>query len=157
MRTLIVKEQRGAVLFVSLIILAVITILGVSTLSEGMNDIKIAKNNDQMIESVQNADAGVSGVMSLIDTTKDPFINSASTADPFIDFTASDHPLKHVPSVTASSNFIRVEGTCGRNNAGFSTHIVECEYYEVVSQNAQPGLGITTTVRQGVQREIIGY
>ena len=150
------NNQRGAVLFVSLIILAVITILGVSTLSEGMNDIKIAKNNDQMIESVQNADAGVSGVMSLINTTKDPF-DSTSHADPFAGIAVADHPLKNLPHVTTASNFIRNAGSCNRSERAFGTATMHCEYYEVVSEDAQAGIGITTTIRQGVLREIIGH
>ena len=150
------KSQQGAVLFVSLIILALITMLGVSTLSGGMTELKIAKNNDQMHESVQNADAGVGGTMSLINTADDPF-DGVSHADTFAGIAAEDHPLKNLATVAVSSVFVRRAGVCSRSQSGFSNGKVECEYYEVVSQDAQANVGVVTTVRQGVRREVIGY
>ena len=150
------KSQSGAVLFVSLIILALITILGVNTLSGGMTELKIAKNNDQIHESVQNADAGVGGAMSLVNTANDPF-NGLSHVDAFEGVPPEDHPLKNLASVSVSSDFIRRAGVCSRSQSGFSNGKVECEYYEVVSQDAQANVGVVTTVRQGVRREVIGY
>ena len=156
MQNKISQYQQGTVLFVSLIILALITILGVSTLSGGMTELKIAKNNDQMVESVQNADAGVGAAMSLVNTGVDPF-NGASVANPFQSFSAADHPLKNLPNVDVSTNYTRAAGVCSRSEDGHSDGKIQCEYYEVVSQDAQANIGITTTVRQGVSREVIGY
>lgn len=151
-----VNSQKGAVLFVSLIILALITILGVSTLSGGMTELKIAKNNDQMLESVQNADAGVGGAMSLVNTANDPF-DGVGHDDVFAGIADEDHPLKNVSTVAVSSDFVRRAGVCSRSQSGFSNGKVECEYYEVVSQDTQASVGVATTVRQGVRREVIGY
>lgn len=150
------QSQQGTVLFVSLIILALITMLGVSTLSGGMTELKIAKNNDQMVESVQNADAGVGATMSLINTVEDPF-DGTDHANPFVNFSATDHPLKHLANVNVSTTFTRAAGVCSRSEDGNSDGKVQCEYYEVVSQDAQANLGITTTVIQGVSREVIGF
>ncbi len=147
-------QQRGAVLFVSLIILALITMLGTQTLSTGMNELKLANNTDIMMESVQNADAGVGATMSLINTANDPF-NGTDNNDPFANFSNADHPLKNLSNVAVATSLTRSAGVCSRKVNASSSNTVACEYYEVLSRDIQANTGVTTTVRQGVSREVI--
>ena len=151
-----ITTQRGASLFVSLIILALLTILATTTLSGSMSELKIARNNQQTIDSLQKTDAGIDATMSLVNTDYHPF-NGADNANPFANVASADNPLSNISDVTVAITLQQTAAPCPRIENASSANQIACEYYEIRSQYAPVNSGITTTLREGVRRQIIAH
>jgi len=93
-----IKQNRGAVLFVSLIMLLTITILGLAIMSDSNIELKIALNNQEKTTAFQSAQAGIDTVVCLSDQTRtgttndNPFdyrydLVEGVAADPTLQFT----------------------------------------------------------------------
>lgn len=148
-------KQNGAVLFICLVILALLMILGTASITTGVIGLRVASNTSQSVEAVQKADAGVSAVMSLIDTADNPF-KGASVADPFANFTSANHPLANVSDVSVATTLQVQDGTCSRSETASSDSKISCEYYTIDSVYSSVDMGATVIATQGVRREIIG-
>lgn len=147
------SRQKGSSLFVALIMLALLMILGTSTINSSMLELRAAGNTKVIVDGFQRADAGVSATMDLADTASNPF-NSTSVGDPFANIAAADKPLKNVPHVAVSVALNQAAGTCARSASASSASQIACEYYEVTSQHAAAAGG-NATLRQGVSRQVI--
>ena len=151
------KKQNGSALFVSLIMLSLLMILGTSTLTTSMVDLKIAGNTRLSMDSLQKADAGISGTVSLIGTADDPF-NGNDNPNPFATLANAVDPLQPIENeVAVFTTLVAPEGACGRSTRGSSSGTISCEYYQINSTHvALNNVGVSKTVIQGVRREIIG-
>lgn len=147
------SQQRGSSLFVALIMLALLMILGTSTINDSMLELRAAGNTKVIVDGFQRADAGISATMDLSDTANNPF-NSTSVGDPFANIAAADKPLANVPNVSVAVALNQTAGTCARAEAASSASQVACEYYEVTSQHSAAAGG-NATLRQGVSRQVI--
>lgn len=149
------QHQRGATLFVSLIVLVLLTILGVTTLNSSIMGLRVAGNTQARMDALQKADAGISATMSLSNSPTDNPFNGTSSANPFAGISTALNPLKDIDNVTVSSQLIHAETACARSERGSSSSTLACEYYEVTSSYDVPTTGVAAEVRQGVQRQII--
>lgn len=146
--------QRGVSLFISLIMLALLTLLGTATLNGSMSELRIAGNSQQVVDAVQKADAGLEAVMSLVNTTYHPF-NGVNNATPFASIPSADLPLKDVPDVAPTIALSQASVTCPRVVNASSVSQVSCEYYEITSAYAPISSGISANLREGVRRQVI--
>lgn len=146
-------HQRGSTLFVTLIMLALLMILSTSTINGSMVELRAASNTAQVFAGFQRAEAGVSATMGLVNTANNPF-NSTSVGDPFASMSPSAHPLVNVNNVAVSVALEQPAGTCSRAEQASSASQIACEYYEVDSAHSVTA-SATTTLRQGVSREVI--
>ncbi len=152
----LMQKQNGSALFVSLIMLALLMILGASTLTTSMVDLKIASNTRQSMDSLQKADAGISGTVSLIGTADDPF-DGTSNPNPFAGLANAVDPLQPIENeVAVFTTLVSPEGPCARSTRGNSSGKVSCEYYQINSTHtALNNAGVSATILQGIRREII--
>jgi hypothetical protein len=67
------SRQQGSVLFVSLIILLLLTIIGLSSMNNSVIELKIANNIQEKAIAYQAALAGLDSAMCLVDSDDDPF------------------------------------------------------------------------------------
>jgi Tfp pilus assembly protein PilX len=72
------SNQTGAVLAVSLIMLAVLTLLGVAAIGTGMTNFKLVGN----LQAQKEAEQAVHAAMETYFSTATPFIQNAGTCDP---------------------------------------------------------------------------
>ena len=121
-----------------------------------MSELKIARNNQQTIDSLQKTDAGIDATMSLVNTVNHPF-NSADNANPFANVASADNPLSNISDVTVAITLQQTAAPCPRIENASSANQIACEYYEIRSQYAPVNSGITTTLREGVRRQIIAH
>lgn len=147
------SQQRGSSLFVALIMLALLMILGSSTINDSMLELRAAGNTKVIVDGFQRADAGISATMDLADTANNPF-DSTSVGNPFANIPTEDNPLINVPNVSVAVALNKTASTCARAEAGFSSSQIACEYYEVTSQHSAAAGG-DATLRQGVSRQVI--
>lgn len=147
-------NQRGSTLFVTLVVLALLMILGTSTITSSIVDVRIAGNTKETFASFQKADAGINAVVSLIGTANDPF-DGTSHANPFVDFDADESPIKDITGLTVSTTLTQSAGACGRSEVATSASKVACEYYEIDSAHASATSGANNAVVQGMRRQVI--
>lgn len=150
------SRQNGAVLFICLIILALLMILGTASIATGVVGLRMASNTSQSVDALQKADAGVNAVMSLVGSgANDPFQSGESQADPFLNFTSSNHPLANINDLTVSTTLVASDQDCDRVESGSSSKLVKCEYFTVTSSYSPVDMGATVIATQGIRREII--
>lgn len=147
------SRQQGSSLFVALVMLALLMILGTSTINDSMLELRAAGNTKVIVDGFQRADAGISATMDLADTANNPF-DSTSVGNPFANIATADNPLINVPYVSVAVALNQTARICARSQAAFSSSQVACEYYEVTSQHSSAAGG-NTTLRQGVSRQVI--
>ncbi len=150
------KYQRGSSLFISLVILGLLSIIGATSLNSSMVELRAAGNVNKSMASFQKSDAGIHAAMSLVGEAQDPFSGN-DVADPFAGFTADDHPLKYVSDVSVSTTIEQAVSACTRNKNGSSASKVACEYYEITSTDSTVNSGVSATTRQGIRRQIIAF
>ncbi len=150
------KHQGGSSLFISLVILGLLSIIGATSLNSSMVELRAAGNVNKSMASFQKSDAGINAVMSLVGSAEDPFSGN-DVADPFAGFAANEHPLLHVSDVAVSTTIEQAESACTRNRNGSSASKVACEYYEVTSTHSTANSGVSATTRQGIRRQIIAF
>lgn len=146
--------QRGVSLFVSLVMLALLTLLGTATLNGSIAELRISGNSQQIVDSVQKADAGIDAVMSLVDTAFHPF-NGTNNTTPFAGIPSADLPLKNIADVAPTIALSQSSAPCPRVVNASSVSQVSCEYYEVTSNYAPTSAGVSANLREGVRRQVI--
>ncbi|VAW88332.1 hypothetical protein MNBD_GAMMA16-680 [hydrothermal vent metagenome] len=156
MKTGLKKYHEGSSLFISLVILGLLSIIGATSLNSSMVELRAAGNVNKSMASFQKSDAGINAAMSLVGEAQDPF-NSNDVADPFTSFSADDHPLRYVSDVSVSTTIQQAASACTRNKNGSSANKVACEYYEIQSTHNTVNSGVSATTRQGIRRQIIAF
>ena len=53
------RSERGAVMVVALLVLAVLSLIGAAYLSLGLTDTRIARNDRQFVQALYHAEAGI--------------------------------------------------------------------------------------------------
>lgn len=150
------KYQRGSSLFISLVILGLLSIIGATSLNSSMVELRAAGNVNKSMASFQKSDAGINATMSLVGSARDPFAGN-DVADPFAIFTADEHPLLYVSDVSVSTTIEQAVSACTRSQNGSSASKVACEYYEITSTHSTANSGVAATTRQGIRRQIIAF
>lgn len=75
-------RQHGAVLIVSLLVLLVITVIGVSGLNASVMEQKMAANNQKLAESFQSAESAVKSTYFSYAGSADTLVNLAQSTTP---------------------------------------------------------------------------
>lgn len=152
---MIQTKQRGSALFIALIVITLLLLLGASTLSGSMVELRLSGVTKRNMDGFQKSEAGVNAIMSLVRTPDEPF-NGIDNTDPFNNIVASNQPLREIKggTVTAQVNLIQELSACTRKNEGSSNNIIGCEYYEIESTHSESNTGIDTTVILGVRKEV---
>ena len=66
-------RQQGSVLFVSLMILLMLTVIGLSSMNNSVVELNIASNIQEKAIAYQASLAGLDSAMCLVNTNEDPF------------------------------------------------------------------------------------
>jgi hypothetical protein len=154
--------QCGVALVLSLIVLAVLSVLGISAMRMSVGELQIAGDTENTNRSFQAAEAGITAGLDLI--VNDPSNLSFTQGSNLIDFSAvSPNPVAHLgddaPAVT-----IRIsgdpDGTCARSEDASSADLVGCGAFELSSTHAADSAtllkdGATTVLRKGVTQQVI--
>lgn len=152
---MIKTKQRGSALFIALIVITLLLLLGASTLSGSMVELRLSGVTKRNMDGFQKSEAGINAIMSLVKPPDGPF-NGLDNTDPFKDIVAANQPLRDIKggTVKAKINIIQELSACTHKNEGSSNNIIECEYYEIESTHSEINTGIDTTVIQGVRKEV---
>lgn len=143
-------REHGVVMFVSLLLLIILSIIGIAGMSTSIFDLRIAGNTQRLYDSFQSADAGLAAAMSDEDT-----FDGSDKSDLF----AGGDPGSTEDYIVAEVNVERVlpdvELSCPRSPDSSSVAFIGCEHYTVDSEHQDAVTGARTQVYQGVVREII--
>lgn len=153
------QKENGAVLLVSLIMLAILMVFGTSTLKTSMVDLKVAGNTQQSMDSLQKADAGVNATISLIGQAgNDPFENGNDNPNPFSGLDDAVDPLQVIENeVAVFTTLVTPKTECPRTFNASGSSVINCEFYQINSTHTAPNnVGISKTVIQGIRRKIPG-
>ncbi|MEM8561150.1 MAG: PilX N-terminal domain-containing pilus assembly protein [Pseudomonadota bacterium] len=152
--------QQGVALAVALLFLLVVTVISVIAAGNSSLGLKMSDNLADSYSSFQSAEAGVTAVLSLVDTANDPF-TGLDTADPFSAFDPNDHPLSNLrdgaASVDAEVILSTAATTCPLEEAATasSAPLFDCEFYRINSEHEVPREA-RTQVELGVVKKIVG-
>ncbi len=160
----------GFALIASLIILAMLALLGAASMTATNTEIQISASMEDVERSFQAAEAGISAAAMVVfsDTSQLAFVGDSKQ----IDFSSlSPDPLAHLHNDTPTSahnDLPRVaailsgdpEGKCDRSEWASSDDLIACGAFDVVSNHASGTAGAargnaTTTLRLGISRQII--
>lgn len=153
-------QQKGVALVVALLFLLVVTVISVTAANNSSIGLKMAANMSDSYSSFQSAEAGVFGLLGLANTGQDPFDGSDSLT-PFAGIPSGSHPLRNLNLHGGAGSvdvdvFITAGATqCPRQVNGYSTELVDCDYYRVSSEHEEPQKA-RTKVELGVVKTIIG-
>ncbi|MFT4823999.1 MAG: type IV pilus assembly protein PilX [Halioglobus sp.] len=153
-------HQSGVALVVALLFLLVVTVISVTAANNSSVGLKMAANMSDSYSSFQSAEAGIFGLLGLANTAFDPF-DGSNSATPFVGIPASSHPLRNLNLHGGAGSvdvdlFITAGATqCPRQANGYSTELLDCDYYRVASEHQEPQKA-RTKVELGVVKTIIG-
>lgn len=149
------SKQRGATLFISLVLLAVLTMLGTATVKSGLVETKVASNTNQMVDGFHKAESGANAALSLArSSSTNPFNGPVNNA-PFAGLSASSNPLANISNVNVAITRTNSMRDCSRRQAPSSNMLIKCEFYEINSTHAQANNGNRVVIREGVSRDVI--
>ena len=153
-------HQKGVALVVALLFLLVVTVISVTAANNSSVGLKMASNMNDAYSSFQSAEAGLFGLLGLAGTAFDPFDGSNSPT-PFAGVPAAAHPLRNLNLHGGAGSvdvdvFITAGATqCPRSLNGYSTELLDCDYYRVASEHQEPQKA-RTKLELGVVKTIIG-
>lgn len=149
-------HQSGVALVVALLFLLVVTVISVTAANNSAVGLKMAANMSDSYSSFQSAEAGIFGLLGLANTAFDPF-DGTDSLTPFTGVPASDNPLRNLNAGSVDVDvFITAGATqCPRQANGYSTELLDCDYYRVASEHQEPQKA-RTKVELGVVKTIIG-
>jgi len=166
------NRQEGMTLVMALLFLLILTMLSIFAASNSSLELKMAGNMQDSYSSFQSAEAGAIATMALSGTTIDPFVSLSANAtdfidgnhsyleDPFINWvdSAEDHPLNGVSGTPAalevSLRLTTKASICPRAIAGYSTDLLNCDYYDIASKHSEAHKA-STEVHLGVVKAFI--
>lgn len=164
------RYSKGFALIASLIILAMLALLGVASMTATTTEVQISASIEDVARSFHAAEAGISAAQAAI-FSDDSLLAFTSGTRQF-DFSAmSPNPLANLadntptaghndlPTVTALISG-DLEGKCERSEFASSDDLLGCGAFDVVSTHASANAdtargGVTTTLRLGISRQII--
>jgi Tfp pilus assembly protein PilX len=151
-------SSRGAALITSLIILAVLALLGVSTMTATTTELQIANDMEAEARSFQAAEAGLTAAAHMVldgvlspDTDVGAIDFSSFTPNPLADM-GSDLPVVTIPAAPVE------DGGCARSPNASSADQILCSSFVLVSthRSASAGkarAGASTMLMLGLSRE----
>jgi Tfp pilus assembly protein PilX len=164
------KGPSGFALITTLIVLALMSLLGVVSMNATKTELRMAANFEDESRSFQAAEAGLNAaaLLALSDGTTLAFAGNSTQ----IDFTQlNPNPLAHLANdtPTATHNDMPTvtaiisgdpEGKCARSATASSDDLIGCGAFDLVSTHASANttserLGASTTLRFGIARQII--
>lgn len=144
------RRERGVVMVVSLLLLAILSLIGVSAMSTSIFELRIAGNVQSLYDSFQSADAGVAATMAGSGS-----FDGGDQTDLFYGGTAGSIEDYIVAEVNVERILPGVELSCPRGPGSSSITLIGCEYYLVDSEHENAATGARTKVFQGAVREIL--
>ena len=149
-------RQRGAVLAITMVLLVVAALLAAYAAANMTTDLRMVRNLQESVRSLNSAEAGTSALVRNIFATPG-LLNGNSNLDPLSGVTPN--PLANVVNRsddTIDLNVINTvrEGACPRTEAGTSARIVVCDHYRLESEHNSDFA--RTKVDEGVFAEVIG-
>lgn len=155
------QRDTGAALLISLVLLAVLSILGISAMQMSIRELKLASDMEDRDRSFHAAEAGINAAVTYLRT--DSLALAFSGEQVSVNFKRmSPSPLANLgddlPVVTIEVAGDR-DGTCARTGLASSDDLVGCGAFELTSTHAPVSVsvkgGATTTLAQGVSQEVI--
>ena len=144
------RREKGVVMLVSLLLLIILSVIGMQGMSNGIFNLRMAGNIQNLYDSFQMADAGIAATMA-----DDGHFDGTDQADIF----AGGDPGSTEDFIVAVVDVERllpdVELDCPRAPGASSIGFIGCERYLVDSEHEDAATGARTHVYQGVVREVI--
>ncbi|QYK03343.1 pilus assembly PilX family protein [Shewanella psychrotolerans] len=150
------KKQEGMVLFFSLIVLIIMTVIGVALAVNSTQSLRMAGAGAERIEAKALADGGIAAVL----LNKTPaFLASMSNIDNDNAYLGGTQVLTPLPLVDDGAGGLKVEPknvACQRTGAASSTGLFQCRRVEISSQVSfgRDNLGQLTVVT-GIEQEVL--
>jgi len=144
------KREQGVVMFISLLMLVILSIIGVAAMSTSIFELRMAGNVQNMYDSFQSADAGIAAAMSQSGT-----FNGGDKTDIFAGGSVGTIEGFIVAKVNVGRLLPGLELTCPRSAGSSSVTFIGCEHYTVDSEHDDAATGARTHVYQGAVREIL--
>jgi len=144
------KREQGVVMFISLLMLVLLSIIGIAAISTSIFELRMAGNVQNMYDSFQSADAGVAASMSQGST-----FDGTDKTDIFAGGDAGTIEAYIVAEVDVARLLPGMELTCPRSSGSSSVTFIGCEHYTVDSEHEDDATGARTHVYQGAVREIL--
>ncbi len=144
------RREKGVVMLVSLLLLIILSVIGMQGMSNGIFNLRMAGNIQNLYDSFQMADAGIAATMA-----DGGHFDGTDQADIF----AGGDPGSTKDFIVAEVDVERllpdVELDCPRGPGASSVSFIGCERYMIDSEHEDAATGARTRVYQGVVREII--
>lgn len=155
-RTSTPRQQRGAVLAITMVLLVVVALLAAYAAANVNSDLRMVRNLQESVRSLNSAEAGTSALIKAIFDTP-ALLNGTSNADPLAG--VNPNPLANVTNRGDDAIDLNVvntvrEGSCPRNEAGTSARVIVCDHYRIESEHTSDFA--RTKVDEGVFAEVIG-
>ena len=145
------QNQSGFALLVALLMLLILTIIGISGMGDSILDLRMTGNIQSLYDSMQQADSGVTAVMSQRNT----LFTGIDRSDIFA--SGGSNALKDYIQPTVNVDYLYEDQSTSRQAAGFSQQNFSDEYYIVDSAHSDSATGANTHVYQGVIRKLLPY
>ncbi len=155
-------REAGVVLIISLIILAVLSILGISTMRMSISELQVAGDTEDANRAFQSAQAGLDAALGILQNESNILFFTGSRYT--INFSIrSPNPLEGMSTDTPTVEVLVSgdrDGVCARTASASSADILGCGAFEIVSTLTpdDPGSakgGAETILREGVAQEVI--
>ncbi|MCZ4336267.1 pilus assembly PilX N-terminal domain-containing protein [Shewanella colwelliana] len=150
------QKQKGVVLFFSLIVLIIMTVIGVALAVNSTQSLRMAGAGTERIEAKASADGGVAAVL----LNKTPaFLATMSNVDNANNYSGGTQVLTPLPLVDDGAGGLKVEPknvSCQRSVAASGTDLFKCRRIEISSQVrfGRDDLGQLTVVT-GIEQEVL--
>ena len=146
----------GAVLAITMVLLVVVALLAAYAAANVNSDLRMVRNLQESVRSLNSAEAGTSALIKAIFDTP-ALLNGTSNADPLAG--VNPNPLVNVTNRGDDAIDLNVvntvrEGSCPRNESGTSARIIVCDHYRIESEHTSDFA--RTKVDEGVFAEVIG-
>ncbi|GIU47916.1 pilus assembly protein PilX [Shewanella algidipiscicola] len=150
------QKQKGVVLFFSLIVLIIMTVIGVALAVNSTQSLRMAGAGTERIEAKALADGGIAAV--LLDKTP-AFFASMSAIDNGNNYSGGTQVLTPLPLVDDGAGGLKVDPknvSCQRIDDASGTDLFECRRIEISSQVSfgRDKLGQLTVVT-GIEQQVL--
>ncbi len=150
------RQQRGAVLAITMVLLVVVALLAAYAAANVNSDLRMVRNLQESVRSLNSAEAGTSALIKAIFDAP-ALLNGTSNADPLAG--VNPNPLANVTNRGDDAIDLNVvntvrEGSCPRSEAGTSARVIVCDHYRIESEHTSDFA--RTKVDEGVFAEVIG-
>ncbi len=144
------RREKGVVMLVSLLLLIILSVIGMQGMSNGIFNLRMAGNIQNLYDSFQMADAGIAATMA-----DGGHFDGTDKADIFAGGDPGSTKDFIVAEVDVERLLPEIEVDCPRAPGASSVSFLGCERYLVDSEHEDAVTGARTRVFQGVVREII--